>query len=94
MGAVIRRRAIVTGDVQGVGFRWSAREAAQRLGVTGWARNRLDGSVEAEVEGEPEQVERMLAWLRTGPPGASVESVTVSDTAPLNDTAFRIHETA
>jgi acylphosphatase len=91
---VIRRRAIVTGDVQGVGFRWSAREAAQRFGVTGWARNRTDGSVEAELEGPPEQVDRMLAWLRTGPPGAAVEDVAVSDTDPDGDTAFRIRETA
>ncbi|MGH1549118.1 acylphosphatase [Leifsonia poae] len=91
---MIRRRAIVTGGVQGVGFRWSAREAAQRLGVTGWARNRHDGTVEAEIQGEPEQVERMLAWLRTGPPGASVESVDVTDAEPQDDDAFRIRETA
>ncbi|WP_285116039.1 acylphosphatase [Leifsonia sp. fls2-241-R2A-40a] len=91
---MIRKRAIVTGDVQGVGFRWSAREAAHRLGVTGWARNRADGSVEAEVEGEPEQVDRMLDWLRTGPPGATVAGIHVSDTQPQGDDAFRIRETA
>jgi acylphosphatase len=83
----------VTGLVQGVGFRWSAREAAQRLGVTGWARNRLDGSVEVEVEGEQEQVERMLDWLRTGPPGSSVEAVQESEATPDGDDAFRIRET-
>ena len=80
--------------MQGVGFRWGAREAAQRLGVTGWARNRLDGTVEAEIQGEPEQVEQMLAWLRTGPPGASVQSVDVTDAEPGADDAFRIRETA
>ncbi|WP_431245262.1 acylphosphatase [Leifsonia xyli] len=90
---MIRRRATVTGGVQGVGFRWSARETAQRLGVTGWARNRLDGSVEAEVEGEPEQVDRMLDWLRTGPPGATVDGVEVADAEPQGDDAFRIRET-
>ena len=84
----------MTGAVLGVGFRWGAREAAQRIGVTGWARNRRDGTVEVEVEGEPEQVERMLDWLRTGPPGAAVDSVTVSDAAPTGDDAFRIRETA
>jgi acylphosphatase len=84
----------VTGGVQGVGFRWGAREAAQRLGVTGWARNRLDGSVEVELEGPPEQVDRMLDWLRTGPPGAAVTAVEVSDLSPTGDDAFRIHETA
>lgn len=84
----------MSGGVQGVGFRWGARAAAQRLGVTGWARNRLDGTVEAEVEGTPEQVDRMLDWLRTGPPGATVEHVAVSDAEPRGDDAFRIHETA
>jgi acylphosphatase len=93
-GAVIRRRAIVSGDVQGVGFRWGAREAAQRIGVTGWARNRLDGTVEAEVEGEPEKVDRMLDWLRAGPPGAAVSSVAVSELPPEGSDAFRIRETA
>ena len=82
------------GGVQGVGFRWGAREAAQRLGVTGWARNRRDGSVEVEVEGPPEQVDRMLDWLRTGPPGSSVAAVDVSDLVPSDDDAFRIRETA
>lgn len=84
----------MSGGVQGVGFRWGAREAAQRFGVTGWARNRSDGTVEAEVEGEPEQVERMLEWLRTGPPGASVDDVVVSEAETRGDDAFRIHETA
>ena len=93
MGSVIRRRAIVTGGVQGVGYRWSAREEAHRLGVAGWARNRLDGTVEVEVEGEPGQVDRMLDWLRTGPPGASVENVDVTDATPDGDDVFRIRET-
>ncbi|SEI04537.1 acylphosphatase [Leifsonia sp. CL147] len=84
----------MTGGVQGVGFRWGAREAAHRLGVRGWARNRSDGSVEAELEGEPEQVDRMLDWLRRGPPGAAVDAVAVSDLPPEGDDAFRIRETA
>ncbi len=62
----IRKRAIVSGIVQGVGFRYSAVAEAERLGVAGWVRNRADGSVEAEVEGEPEAVGRMLDWLRRG----------------------------
>ena len=90
---MIRKRAIVSGGVQGVGFRWGAREAAQRLGVTGWARNRLDGTVEAEIEGTPEQVDGMLDWLRIGPPGASVSNAAVSDLPLAHDDAFRIHET-
>jgi acylphosphatase len=93
MGRVIRKRAIVSGGVQGVGFRWGAREAAERLGVAGWARNRLDGTVEVEVEGEPESVDRMLDWLRSGPPGASVEAVDVTDAQPDGDDRFRIRQT-
>ncbi len=90
---MIRKRAIVTGDVQGVGFRWSARETARRLGVTGFARNRSDGTVEVEIEGEPDAVDRMLDWLRSGPPGARVTDVAVTDAAPDGDHAFRIRET-
>ena len=90
---VVRRRAIVTGMVQGVGFRWSAREQAHRLGVAGWARNRADGSVEVEVEGETEHVERMIEWLRSGPPGSAVDDVRVSEAVPDGDDAFRIRQT-
>ncbi|WP_348788341.1 acylphosphatase [Leifsonia sp. NPDC080035] len=93
MGLVIRKRAIVTGQVQGVGFRWSAREEAHRLGVAGWARNRADGSVEVEVEGEPDAVERMLDWLRTGPPGSGVDTVEVADATVDGDDEFRIRQT-
>lgn len=89
---MVRKRAIVSGSVQGVGFRWSAREAAHRLGVAGFARNRADGSVEVEVEGDDQQVQEMLAWLRTGPPGSEVVDVAVSDAKPDGDDAFRIRE--
>jgi len=67
--------AVVSGRVQGVGFRWSARAEAERLGVAGWVRNRPDGTVEAEVEGSPEAVQGMLAWLGHGPAGARVTGV-------------------
>lgn len=90
---MVRKRAIVTGSVQGVGFRWSAREAAHRFGVAGFARNRADGSVEVEVEGDDDRVERMLAWLRTGLPGSDVREVAVTDATPDGDDAFRIRET-
>jgi len=90
---VIRKRAIVTGTVQGVGFRWAAREQAQAIGVAGWARNRADGSVEVEVEGEPATVDRMLAWLREGPPGSEVAALDVTDAAPDGDDGFRIRQT-
>ena len=70
-----RVRVVVNGIVQGVWFRESTRQAAVERGVTGWVRNRSDGSVEAVFEGEPDAVESMVAWARLGPPRASVESI-------------------
>lgn len=64
--------------VQGVGFRYSARAEAERLGISGWIRNRTDGAVEAEIRGDSEQVQRMLDWLGHGPRGAAVTSLEVS----------------
>lgn len=65
----------VTGRVQGVGFRAATVRQAHLLGVTGWVRNARDGSVEALIQGEPEQVDRMLSWLHRGPPSARVAEV-------------------
>ena len=66
------QRVVVEGRVQGVGFRWATHAEARRLGVSGWVRNRPDGAVEALVQGDPPVVERMLDWLRRGPPGSRV----------------------
>jgi len=71
------RHLIITGLVQGVGYRYSMVREAQRLGVTGWVRNRSDGSVEAVIEGAPEALAAMLNWARRGPSGAEVEHVEV-----------------
>ncbi len=68
----------ISGQVQGVGFRYQFSEQAQRLGITGWVRNRRGGSVEAMIDGTPEAVEALLAWARQGPPAAQVERVEVS----------------
>jgi acylphosphatase len=72
------RHLTIFGQVQGVGFRYHFSEQAQRLGISGWVRNRRGGSVEAMIEGAPAAVDSMLAWARVGPPGASVERVEVS----------------
>jgi acylphosphatase len=80
----------VSGRVQGVAFRWEAQHAAQKLGVTGWVRNEADGSVVAHVEGEPDAVNDMVVWLRTGPPAARVSDVAVRDAAPSDATSFEI----
>jgi acylphosphatase len=73
---------VISGRVQGVGFRWYTQDAAMREGVTGWVRNLPDGRVEAVVEGEAEAVTRMERALRSGPRGARVEDVAVDDQEP------------
>ena len=70
-----RVRVVVRGIVQGVWFRESTRQAALEHEVAGWVRNRSDGAVEAVFEGEPSAVQSMVAWTRTGPPRALVESI-------------------
>jgi acylphosphatase len=76
---MIRRRVVVSGQVQGVFFRDTCRREAARRGVAGWVRNRGDGTVEAVFEGQPEAVDAMVAWARTGPPDAVVARVDVTD---------------
>ncbi len=66
---------VVYGRVQGVGFRYSTLREAQRLRLTGWVRNRWDGSVEVYIEGKRDAVNHLLKWLSHGPPGAFVERV-------------------
>jgi acylphosphatase len=75
---VISRKLSIRGRVQGVGFRYSLREAARRAGVTGWVRNCTDGSVEAVVQGPPERVDELIAWARRGPPNSRVDEVEVA----------------
>ena len=88
--APIRVRVIVTGRVQGVWFRDSCRDQARRESVSGFARNRADGSVEVELEGTEPAVERMIAWCRVGPARARVDAVAVEQISPVGDAGFRI----
>lgn len=71
------RHLLISGRVQGVCYRASMAREAQALGVTGWVRNRSDGSVEAVVAGSAEQVAAILNWARRGPPAAQVAHVAV-----------------
>lgn len=71
------RRLVISGIVQGVGFRYAMMSQARLLGVAGWVRNRRDGSVEAMVAGDADQLEQMLEWSRRGPAGAVVADVMV-----------------
>ncbi len=73
-----RLHAIVRGIVQGVNFRYATRREAQRLLLTGWVRNRPDGTVEVIAEGPRAQLERLLDFLRSGPPMARVTGVEVT----------------
>ncbi|MBI5911283.1 MAG: acylphosphatase [Betaproteobacteria bacterium] len=86
------RHLDIFGQVQGVGFRYHLCEQAQRLGITGWVRNRHGGSVEAMIEGTPEAVEALLAWARLGPPAARVERVDVAN-AEGTFTGFELRPT-
>ena len=63
---MVRKRISFTGMVQGVGFRWRTRMAAESLGLTGWVRNEWDGSVTMEVQGEAAAIDRMLAMIDSG----------------------------
>lgn len=86
----MRRRIIVRGRVQGVGFRWFVREHARTLRLSGWVRNLPDGMVELEVEGSAEKVAELLGHVAEGPDGAVVaglDDVQISEPAsPLPET--------
>jgi acylphosphatase len=83
-------RVVVSGRVQGVGFRWSTRRAAERIGVAGWVRNQEDGAVEAHIEGSDERVAAMVAWLERGPAEAKVASAEVAEASPEGVEGFGI----
>ena len=87
---MIRRRVVVRGRVQGVWYRESCRHAALDAGVLGWVRNNDDGTVEAVLEGDADAVERVVAWMRVGPPRASVTRVECSQEAPRGENGFAV----
>lgn len=81
-------QARVTGRVQGVAFRWHTEERARELGVAGWVRNEVDGSVLLHAEGDAAAVDALVEWCRTGPPSARVEHVAVREAVPTGATSF------
>ncbi len=85
--AHLTRHLIIHGRVQGVGFRWSLSTEARALGLSGWVRNRRDGTVEALVCGTPEAVEAITVWAHQGPPHAHVERVISNDQPDNSGTA-------
>ena len=87
-----RVHVIVEGRVQGVFFRAYTSDAAKKLGLTGWVRNRPEGTVEAVIEGDAGSVDTMLHWFYQGSPGSKVTKVRVSEEPPVGDnTTFEIH---
>jgi acylphosphatase len=80
----------VRGLVQGVSFRFYTQREAARLGVSGWVRNEVDGSVTVHAEGEDARVDALVAWCRTGPRHASVETVEVRTVGPIGATSFEV----
>lgn len=84
----VRVHVVVSGRVQGVWFRDSCQREARTLGVHGFVRNRLDGSVEAEFEGPAAAVDRMIAWCHHGPARAHVDDVAVATIDATGDTRF------
>ena len=74
-GRIVTVKLVITGRVQGVGFRESMRAVAQALEINGWVRNCEDASVEATVQGNEYAIEQLVAWCHNGPPGANVKFV-------------------
>lgn len=93
MGAMHRLRLRIHGRVQGVGFRYGMQRAALDAGVGGWVRNRRDGTVEAELEGDAGAVECVRAWAASGTPGAHVTRIDATEIPPIGESAFRTRET-
>jgi len=83
-------RAVVSGRVQGVWFRETCRREAVRRGVSGWVRNRSDGTVVIEAEGERAAVDALIAWAHRGPDRAAVAGVAVDDVRPRGQHGFQV----
>ncbi|MBC8121457.1 MAG: acylphosphatase [Gemmatimonadaceae bacterium] len=86
----VRAHILISGKVQGVGYRAATRRMAERLGTDGWVRNLDDGRVEAVLEGNREAVEQLIAWCRRGAPPAVVKDVAVEYGQPEGCTKFEV----
>jgi acylphosphatase len=86
----VRRRLVIAGRVQAVGFRASCAHRASEAGLAGYVRNLPDGRVEAAFEGDPDAVAALVAWCDVGPPLARVTAVAVADEPVVGETRFAI----
>jgi acylphosphatase len=87
---LIRAHVLISGKVQGVGYRYATVDTASQLGLTGWVRNLPDGRVEAVFEGAPEIVEEIIHWCHAGPPAAIVQDVAVKYEQPEGLRGFEV----
>ena len=83
-------RSLISGRVQGVGYRYNTQQKAAALGLTGWVRNLPDGRVEAAIEGNSAQVDNLVKWFQSGPPAAYVEAVNIEEEPLQNFEGFEI----
>lgn len=90
---MIRKRVVISGEVQGVYYRDTCRRQARAAGVRGWVRNRPDRTVEAVFEGPPDAVDRLVAWTRQGPELAIVDDVEIFEETPEGLPDFEIRPT-
>jgi acylphosphatase len=85
-----RAHVFVSGHVQGVSYRDATRSQAEQLGLSGWVRNTQDGQVEAVFEGDPDKVQQMVEWCKSGPSSADVEELSVDNEQPENLSSFEV----
>ncbi len=88
MSPSVARRVVICGQVQGVFFRDTLRRLAASRAVTGWVRNRPDGTVQAHLEGAPDAVAELVLWCRSGPRGAEVQDLEVTVVEPAGGDRF------
>ncbi|GAA3033831.1 acylphosphatase [Microbacterium dextranolyticum] len=85
-----RVRVTISGEVQGVGYRYTMQRVAERAGTVGWVRNLRDGRVEAEIEGTDAAVRDVLTWAAEGPRGGYVDDLSVQDLPPIGGDGFEV----
>ena len=91
---MFRIRVLVSGDVQGVWFRISTQDKANKLGLTGWVKNLFSNAVEIVAEGDMETLGELTGWLQTGPPNAKVEKLSIEwdEISTKEFSSFKIHK--
>lgn len=89
--AYLARAVTVRGLVQGVSYRWATLQRAEQYRVTGWIRNQTDGSVSAHLEGSPDAVANLIAWMRHGPSGADVQELVEQQVEIMGHSSFEVH---